>query len=379
MAEDGRQICTRCVLDTTATDIWFTDNGVCKYCMIHDELEKAYPHGAEGDQQLERIASRIRAEGKGKPHDCIVGVSGGRDSTFTLYTAVNLGLRPLAVHFDNGWNSEIAVRNIENATTRLGVELHTVVADWEEFKDLQLAFLRASVPDAEVPTDYAIYSVLFESAVAEGVRYVLEGHSFRTEGTSPISWSYMDGRYIRAIHRQFGSGRAKSFPIMSLTRLLYFLFVKRIRHVRPLEYIDYQQQEVNRILEEELDWEYYGGHHHESIYTQFFQSYLLPQKFGIDKRKTEYSALIRSGQREREEALEEITRTPYTCDPEVVEYAIKKLGLDNKHFQEIMRLPIRSFEQFPSYYSLIRSLRVPIRIAARLHAVPPILYLKYAR
>lgn len=373
------RICTRCVLDTTAEDIWFDENGECKYCKIHDAMEERFPLNENSERRLQELVEEIKVAGKNKKHDCIVGVSGGRDSTYSLYTAVKLGLRPLAVHFDNGWNSEIAVSNIKNATSKLGADLHTVVADWEEFKDLQIAFLRASVPDAEVPTDYAIYSVLYKVADEEGIKYIINGHSFRTEGTSPISWTYMDGRYIRAIHNQFGRlKKIKSFPLMTLSELLYFIFLKRIKEIRLMEYIDYRKKEVDKILEKELSWRYYGGHHHESVYTEFFQSYLLPKKFKIDKRKTENSALIRSGQMSRQEALKEIQSTAYEHEQEIVEYTLSKLDLSREDFQRIVEADVKSFQDYPSYFPLIKSLKYPIKIACKLHLVPYILYLKYA-
>jgi hypothetical protein len=198
------KICNRCILDETVKDIWFDEKGICKYCHISDELEKMHPLGEDGERRLSEIITKIKEKGKNKKYDCIAGVSGGRDSTYTLYKAVQFGLRPLAVHFDNGWNSDISVSNIKNACDKLNVDLHTVVVDWEEFKDLQIAFLKSGTPDADIPTDYAIYSVLYDEAKKEGVKYILNGHSFRTEGTSPISWTYMDGRYLKSVYKQFG-------------------------------------------------------------------------------------------------------------------------------------------------------------------------------
>jgi len=372
------RVCSRCVMDETVEDIWFDDSGECKYCKIHDEMEKRHPLGTEGKQRLEQLVESIKKDGRSKEHDCIVGVSGGRDSTYSLYTAVQLGLRPLAVHFDNGWNSDVAVSNIKNAVSKLNVDLHTVVADWEEFKDLQIAFLWASVPDAEIPTDYAIYSTLYKVASEEGIKYIINGHSFRTEGTSPLTWTYMDGKYLKSVHRRFGKlKKIKSFPIMSMSRLLYHIFGKRIREVRLMEYIDYRKKRVDEILSRELGWKYYGGHHHESIYTNFFQSYLLPQKFNIDKRKTEYSALIRSGQMTREEALKEIYSKPYAYDKEIVNYAISKLGLSQEEFQEIFNLEKKSFMDYPTYFPLIQTLKGPIKLACKLNLLPHIMYLKY--
>ncbi len=378
--KSNTRTCSKCILDTTIKDIVFDENGICNYCKIHDAMEKKYPLGSAGQQKLEQIVKRIKRDGAGREHDCIVGLSGGRDSTYTLYMAKKLGLKPLAVHFDNGWNSDIAVSNIKKATSKMNVDLHTVVADWEEFRDLQISFLKASVPDAEVPTDWVIYSTLFKVAAEEGIKYVLQGHSFRTEGTSPISWTYMDGRYVRSVHRIFGQKKQiKSFPIMMMTELLYYLFVKRISEVRLLEYVMYNKKDVDELLKNELGWQFYGGHHHESVYTEFFQSYLLTKKFGIDKRKTELSALVRSGQLNREQALSEISSQPYPYNPDVVSYCIKKLGLSQAEFEAIFSQKPKSFGDYPTYYPLIQSMRIPIRLACHLHILPQIVYLKYAR
>jgi N-acetyl sugar amidotransferase len=373
------KICTRCILDTTVTDIWFDEKGECKYCKIHDEMEKDHPLGHETTEKLKEVVEKMKKDGKGKPYDCIAGTSGGRDSTYTLLKAVEMGLRPLAVHFDNGWNTEISVKNIKKTCEKLNVPLYTVVADWEEFKDLQVAFLKASTPDSDIPTDYAIYSVLFSVAAKEGVKYILNGHSFRTEGTSPISWTYMDGRYLKAVHKRFGKvKKIKSFPVLTLPMLLYYTFVRRIKDFRVLEYMEYNKKEVDKLLAEKLDWEYYGGHHHENVYTKFFQSYYLPKKFNIDKRKTELSALIRSGPINREDALKEINSTHYEYDPAVVEYTINKLGLSKEEFEKIMKNPNKTHDDYPNYLPLMRALKLPIKIATKLKLLPHILYLKYA-
>lgn len=373
-------ICKRCILDETIKDIWFDTGGICKYCHIHDEMEKEHPLDNDGNKELENIIKKIKKDGKYKDYDCIAGVSGGRDSTYTLYKAVQMGLRPLAVHFDNGWNSDISVTNIKNACEKLNVELHTVVADWEEFKDLQIAFLKSGTPDADIPADYAIYSVLFDTAHKEGTKYILNGHSFRTEGTSPISWTYMDGRYIKSVHRQFGKiKRIKSFPVMTMSKLLYYVFFKRIKEVRLMEHINYVKKDVDSTLEKELDWKYYGGHHHENNFTKFFQSFYLPKRFGIDKRKTELSAMIRSGQIKRSEALQIVRENPYLYEKETVEYVINKLGLTQKEFDDILNAPIKSHDDYPTYLPFIRLFKYPIKIAVSLHLLPQILYLKYAK
>ena len=376
----GFKICSRCILDTTVEDIWFDEKGECKYCKIYDEMEKEHPLGPSLDIELQNIVKKIVRNGRKKKYDCIVGVSGGRDSTYTLLTAVNLGLRPLAVHFDNGWNSNISVQNIKKACEKLKVDLYTIVADWEEFKDLQISFLKASTPDADIPTDYAIYSVLYHVANREGIKYIFNGHSFRTEGTSPISWTYMDPLYVRAVHKKFGKiKRFRSFPHMSLLKLQYYIWIKGIREIRLMEYINYKKNEVDGILAKELDWKYYGGHHHENLYTKFFQSYYLPKKFNIDKRKIELSALVRSGQIDRQTALLEIKEIPYEYDKKVVEYAINKLCITKSDWEEIMKTPIKSHNAYKTYLPYIRLFKRPIKLATKLKILPYILYLKYAR
>ena len=372
--------CKRCILDTTVSDIWFDESGECKYCKIHDELEKAHPLGSGLKKELDQMIDKIKRVGRKQLYDCIVGVSGGRDSTYTLLVAKKLGLRPLAVHFDNGWNSDISVRNIKKACVKLNVDLYTVVADWEEFKDLQISFLKASTPDADIPTDYAIYSVLYDMAKKEGIKYILNGHSFRTEGTSPISWTYMDPLYVRDVHKKFGKiKQIKSFPHMSVANLQYYIWVNGIREFRLMEYIDYNKNNVDKILKDELEWEYYGGHHHENHYTKFFQSYYLPNKFNIDKRKTELSALVRSGQITRDEALLEIESSNYKFEQETVDYALNKLQISSDEWVKIMNSPIRSHNDYRTLLPYIRLLKFPILLATQIKVLPKILYLKYAK
>jgi len=371
------RVCSRCISDSGIPGIKFDDNGVCNYCYTHNELDKQFPLDEIGQQMLNRLIEKIEENGSGKEYNCIVGVSGGRDSTYTLYQAKKLGLRTLAVHFDNGWNSEIAVDNIKKVTEALGVDLHTVVVDWEEFKDLQKAFLKASVSDAEVPTDYVIISVLFQTADEMGIKYVLNGHSFRTEGIAPLGWTYMDGRYIKSVQKRYGKIKLTSFPIISLSKLVYYTLIKGIKYVPLLQYFDYRQKEAGEIISKEVGWKYYGGHHHESIYTHFFQSYLLPTKFNIDKRKLEYSALIRSGQMERDAAMKEIEENPYPYDKEIVEYTIAKLGFTDEEFQEILNARQRTFREYPSYYNIIKASRIPIKLACDLNILPRIFYEKY--
>jgi len=364
-------------MDDTVPGITFDENGECTFCKIHDDLENKFPLNSETPQRLDKLVAQIKSDGKRREYDCIVGVSGGRDSTYTLYNAVKLGLRPLAVHFDNGWNSEIAVQNIESACEILNVDLHTHVADWEEFKDLQRSFLFASVPDAEVPTDWVIFSVLFAEAARYNVKYIVHGHSFRTEGTTPLTWTYMDGKYVADMQKKFGKHRLKSFPNMSMVKYAYYSLVKRIQQIRILYYIPYNEKEVLQILEEKLGWKNYGDKHHESKYTAFFQAYILTRKFNIDKRKLHYSAKVRNGQLSREDALEIIRKDPYDGGMESLDYCLKKLDLSYDDFDKIMNAPVKSFLDYKSYYSLVQTLKTPITWGNKVGIIPDTVYKKY--
>jgi N-acetyl sugar amidotransferase len=350
-------------MDYTDPGLRLNEQGVCQYCTMQDELERRYPLGTEGERMLLEQVDLMKKAGKGKNYDCIIGVSGGTDSTYQLHLARKHGLRALAVHFDNGWNSDIAVSNIEHVTRKLGFDLQTYVVDWQEFKDLQMSFLKASTPDSEIPTDLAIQKVLYSMAAEEGVKYVLNGHSFRTEGKVPIAWSYGDGRYLKAVHKQFGTVPLKTFPNYTVKDLFYYTYVKGIKQVRLLYYVPYDKKAMKKFLTDEYGWKDYGGHHYESVYTRFYQGYILPNKFGIDKRMREYSALIRSGQMTKEAAkktLRDELPMPAELAKSDREYVLKKFEISSAEFDAIMALPHRTFEDFPNYYSIIRKYRKPI-------------------
>ena len=370
-------ICNRCILDSTIPNIHYDEKGICNFCRMHDVLDQKYPLNEVGRKKFEMIIEGVKKNGQGKEYDCVVGISGGRDSSYTLYIAKKMGLRPIAVHFDNGWNTEISVRNIKNATEKLEVDLHTHVADWEEFKDLQIAFLKASVSDVEVPTDFAIISVLYEVAKKYGIKNILIGHSFRTEGIAPLEWTYIDAKYIRSIYKMFGKKKKiTSFPLMSMTQLIYYTFFLRMNFIHVPEFIEYDHDKVNKVLTEELGWQYYGGHHHESSYTEFIQSYLLPKKFNIDKRKLEFSALIRSGQMKRDDAINELKK-PYPYRQDLIPYVMNKMGLNQQEFEEILSAPPKSFHDYPSYYPIIQLMKYPIWIACKFDLLPQVFYEKY--
>lgn len=369
------QICVRCVMDTSDPEIDFDRNGVCNLCTRAILLlETRLPIYKKGEYRLDRIVPRMRERGRGRPYDCIVGVSGGADSTYAAYLCKRLGLRPLAVHFDNGWDSELAVKNIEQTLHRLGIELYTHVVDWEEFRDLQLSFLKASVPDAEVPTDHGIWALLYQVAAKFGVPYIISGTNIATESILPRRWTYgiTDWRYIRGIHRRFGSRSLRTYPHVSLTQFARIILLNRIKTVSILNAIDYDKRRIVAELESEIGWRNYRGKHHESIYTRFFQSYILPRKFGIDKRKAHLSSLIVSGQMTRAEALAELQKP--IADPALVaqdlEYVAKKFELRAEEFEALMTQPVKSFHDYPNDLPLIERAKRAMQFAQR-HGLLP--------
>lgn len=345
-------------MDTSDPDIVFDGDGVCNHCHRYKALiDSRVYHGEEGRMRLNKITTEIKAAGKRMEYDCIIGVSGGVDSTYVAYLVKQLGLRPLAVHFDNGWNSELAVSNIEKVLKNLEIDLYTYVIDWEEFRELQIAFLRASTPDGEIPTDHAINALLFAEAAKRNIRYIINGMNFTTESLTVPAWAYghSDWKYIRSVYKKFGRGKLRGYPHFSLLRLFYYTVVKRIKVVSILNYIDYNKNEVMDILQRKLGWVYYGGKHYESIYTRFYQAFVLPQKFNIDKRRGHLSDLIHAGQMTRDEALDLMKRPP--ADESVLkqdqEFAIKKLELTEQELQNILAAPVRQFRDYPNNYSKV--------------------------
>ena len=349
--------CKRCIMNSLVdTQISFGKDGICHHCLRYDEVKvkKTVP-AQEREATLDLLINKIKKSGEGKEYDCLIGVSGGVDSTYVAWLTKKYGLRPLAVHLDNGWNSELAVSNIEKALNILDVDLHTYVLDWEEFRDLQLAFLHSSTPDGEVPSDHAILASLWQEASKYKIKYIINGANFASESISVPNWSYghSDWKYIKSIHKAFGEKKLDSFPRYTIFDLFWFNLVKGIRTVSLLNYVNYDKAVAMKLLEEKLGWVYYGGKHYESIYTRFWQGYALPRKFSIDKRYGHLSDLINSGQITREEALEEIKKSPYPSKEMEEEdrlYVIKKLNLNEESFKDWMAKEARSFQDFPNQY-----------------------------
>lgn len=344
--------CTNCILDSDDDAfITFNEQGVCNHCQHYKEEESRNSHNSTALQkQLQDHIDKIKRVGAGKPYDCILGISGGVDSTYLALKAKEFGLRPLLVHFDNGWNSELAVKNIENIVTKLGFDLHTVVIDWEEFRDLQLAFLRASVIDIELITDHAILASLYKLAIQHQIKFILSGVNFVTESILPSAWIHdkRDHVHIRALNKLFGTRELKKFPLLNSMLLIRAAWLG-VQSVALLNYMPYVKKEVKMIIIDQLQWRDYGGKHYESIFTRFYQSYILVKKFGVDKRKAHLSNLICSGQMTRTEALNEIKTPSYPPDlqRQDLTFVLKKFGLTEAEFDEIMKLPVKKHTDYP--------------------------------
>lgn len=331
-------------MDTTDSHITFDEEGLCHHCVNLKRLQDGLGTLENRTQVLEGLVNQIKQSGRNRKYDCVIGVSGGVDSTFVALKCRELGLRPLAVHFDNGWNSELSVMNIENTVKKLDIDLHTHVMDWEQFRDLQVAFLKSSTPDTEAPTDHGLRACLYNAALQHNVKYILVGTNVFTEGILPKEWGYGNGdwKYIRHIHRRFGVGSSlSSYPRYSMLKLAYIVGVKRLQRISIPNYLDYQKNEALKELKEKLDYREYAGKHYESIFTRFFQGYILPEKFNYDKRRAHFSILILSGQLTREEALEKLKGPTY--DPQLMaedeEFVTKKLELSKADWKAILDSP----------------------------------------
>ena len=368
--------CSRCVYDETIPGIVFDENGVCDYCHTHDQLNAEYLTGEDGRRRLESLANEIRAAGRRKRYDVIVGVSGGCDSSYLLYKAKELGLRPLAVHFDNTWDSTIAVQNIHNVLKKLDVDLYTYVVDNEEYDDLYRSFMKAGVADIEAPTDIGLAVTLYKACEEYGVKYTFEGHSFRTEGLSPLGWLYMDGKYISSVQQRYGTRPLKTFPNMPIVSFIKWTAFSGIRKIRPLYYMDYQKEEAKQLLARELGWQWYGGHHLENRFTAFYHSYFLPRRWGYDGRLLGAAALVRSGQITRKEALAQIAE-PQPYDPELIELVKKRLGFGDAEFEQLMTMPKHTYREFKTYKRTFERLRPLFYLLYRAHRVPKSFYLKF--
>jgi len=341
-------------MDASDPDITFDEAGVCSHCQLWERRDRPtwFPN-EEGARRWAAWVEKIKADGRGKDYDCILGISGGADSAYLAWKLRDHGLRILAVHVDGGWNSEVSVANIELLVKRLKIDLFTHVVDWEEMRDLQLAFFRSGVANQDTPQDHAFFAQLYRQATSHRIGYFLSGGNLATECVLPRSWGYtaMDRRHLRAIHRRFGTRRLRSFPTVSfLDMYLVNPYLRGFRTLRPLDLMVYRKAEAKRELAEGLGWRDYGEKHHESRFTKFFQSWYLPVKFGFDKRKAHLSSMILTSQITREEALAELQRPSFdaaTLD-EDKRFIAKKLGISGDEFEAILAQPNRSWRDYPS-------------------------------
>lgn len=372
----GVQTCQRCVLDSTVPGVRFDAEGICNHCKFHDTMNRLCPVGAEGEKILQGLAAKIRASGKGRPYDCIVGLSGGRDTCYCLYKTKELGLRPLAVHFDNGWDSDIAKNNIRKVCTKLDVDLHSVIADWEESRELTNCTIRASLPYIDLTDDIGIASALYRTAAQENIHWIIHSHSYRTEGIVPLKWNYFDGRFTRSLIEQFCRIPLKHFKNTELRHFLYWVFIKRIRVLTITNYYNDSDPKIDDFLKSEFGWEDTGGWHFDNEIFGL-QCHYARVKFGIDWRITEYAALVREQVMSREEALAKLKEIPPIERKEVVDYALKKQGISPEEWEQILAAPLKYFTDYPSYYPLLKAMKIPLKVLGRLNILPLYTYEKY--
>jgi N-acetyl sugar amidotransferase len=339
-------------MDTSDPDINFDSNGVCNHCREFDEVtSKRWHPGPEGMEKLHAIFATMKKDQSNKDYDCILGLSGGVDSSYLALKLYEYGIRPLVVHVDGGWNSELAVQNIENIVNYCGWHLHTIVIDWEEMRDLQLAYLKSGIANQDVPQDHAFFASLYHFATKFGVKYVISGGNYSTESIFPNSWhwSAMDAISLHDIHNKFGSKKLKRYKTINFFELyFYYPFIKKMKTIRPLNFMPYVKSEALKELKEKVGYKDYARKHGESVFTKFFQNYWLPMKLGYDKRKPHLSSLIVSNQITRSLALKEL-ESPLYDERELKddkEYIAKKLGISNEEFQEILEMKSHNYTDF---------------------------------
>ena len=360
------QMCTRCVMDTTDPEIVFDDKGQCNHCTTYFEKEKKMiVRGKEGEEKLKKLMEQIKEKGKGRKYDSLIGLSGGVDSSYIVFLAKKYGLRPLLLHIDNCYNTEIANKNIDNVVKATNFEIYRYDVNWEEFLDLQLAYLKSGVMDLEAPTDMALGAILYDVTDRHGIKTIVSGINFTTEGIMPRAWGWRhdDVANLKDIYRKYGTKKLREYPMAStFKKRFYYMHLKGIRFATPLNYIDYDKEQAKATIKKELGWKDYGLKHGESIYTRFYQFYILPTRFNVDKRKPHLSTLICSGQIRREEALKELKKPLYTKEQFEADktFVLEKMGISEEEFEEYMHLPLRHHRDFKSdqwLFNLLRTMK----------------------
>jgi N-acetyl sugar amidotransferase len=347
-------------MDTTDSKIRFDANGVCDHCINFYENVKPHWHTDErGRAELEAIVLEIKKSGKGKDYDCLLGISGGMDSSYMLHIGVTeFGLRPLVFHVDGGWNSEVSVHNIEVMIGKLGLDLYTEVIDWKEMRDLQLAFFKAAVPHIDIPQDHAFIAVLYNFADKYNIKYILNGGNFSTECVrNPMEWVYYgtDMAQIKSIQRRFGTIPLKNYPLSPILKHKVFLrYIKGVKVVKPLNHIPYIKKDAVKLLSEKYGWREYGQKHFESRFTKFYEGYWLPLRFGYDTRKVQYSSLILTGQMTREEAIERLRVPAYDSETiaDEFKYVATKLNITEEGLRSYMSAPKKTYKDYKNQESM---------------------------
>ena len=377
------QICNRCINDQTIPGIEFDKNGICNHCSVHENLCKTYPTGPSGQKILKDYLNKIKEKGQNKKYNCVIGISGGRDSTYTLYLAKKKwGLRPLAVHFNDGFGNPVAGENMKKATEILQIDTITMSSDWRESKDIRVAFLKASTPDLNQGNDLGIAATLYAAAVKYDIKSIIIGQSFRTEGIAPLVWNFLDGKYLKAVHKLFGKRKLSKWKPtdpgynLGLYQMFYYSIIKQLKVYMPLYFENYIRDEASIIISKELKWENPGFHYYDDLY-QTLCSYILRKKFKIDRRIYNNSALVRSGQLKRSKALELVSKPSKIEDPKVLNLCIKRLGLKQEEFENILRMDLKTFKDYPNNYYIIKFLKLPIWLLSRINMIPKVTFEKY--
>ena len=360
MSEKQYQICANCVMDTTDSKISFDEKGVCDHCLdFYRNVRPNWHTDERGRAELGSIVAQIKISGKGHDFDCLLGISGGVDSSYMLHIAVKeFGLRPLVFHVDGGWNSELAVNNIEVLIDKLGLDLYTEVIDWEEMRDFQLAFFKAGVPHIDIPQDHAFIATLYNFAYKYNIKYILNGGNISTECVrNPMEWLYYgtDMAQIKDIHRRFGTIPLKNYPFSPILKHKFYLrYIKGIKVIKPLNYFPYIKKDAVKLLSETYGWKEYPQKHFESRFTKFYEGYWLPVKFGYDTRRVQYSSLIITGQMTRDEALEKLKIPAY--DPDTIadefKYIATKLNITEEELRSYMNAPNKTYRNYKNQESM---------------------------
>jgi len=348
------KVCSYCVMDTSDEDIIFNDKGRCNHCLDFEVVLRDSKYAKNNsEEKLNKLLNTVKLKGGKKKYDCLVGISGGVDSCYMAYLCKKWGLKPLLIHMDNGWNSEIAVKNVKKMVDKLGFDYVSYVLDWREFREIQLAFLKSSIVDLEMPTDIAIAASLYETAAKYGIKYIISGGNYSGEGILPLTWGYhvlKDEKLYRKIVKTYSNTNIKETPIVGLKGEIYYKFIKRIKTVYPLNFVEYNKDEAKQFLMNNYEWNDYGGKHAESKITAFWQTYVMPEKYNMDYRRATFSSQIVSRQKTREKALEELKKLPY--DLEKIEmdkkYIAKKYNISVNKLEGYLNSPPKTFKNFPN-------------------------------